>query len=33
LIFFRYVGARFEVVNILQRHRDIESYFADHEGP
>lgn len=27
VIFFRYVGDRFEVVNILEGHRDIDSYF------
>ena len=29
VIFFRYVGERFEVVNILERHRDIESRFRE----
>ncbi len=29
IIFFRYVGPRFEVVNILHGHRDIEAVFAD----
>lgn len=29
VIFFRYAGARFEVVNILHGHRDIESFFAE----
>jgi hypothetical protein len=29
-IFFRYSGNRFEVVNIIEGHRDIERYFADH---
>ena len=28
VIFFRYVGERFEVVNILEGHRDIESHFS-----
>jgi toxin ParE1/3/4 len=27
VIFFRYVGDGFEVVNILEGHRDIESFF------
>lgn len=29
VIFFRYVGDRFEVVNILEGHRDIEAFFED----
>ncbi len=29
VIFFRYVEARFEVVNILEGHRDILAYFED----
>ncbi len=33
VIFFRYVGERFEVVNILERHRDIESYFSGQDEP
>lgn len=28
VIFFRYASGRFEVVNILHGHRDIESFFA-----
>lgn len=28
VIFFRYVADRFEVVNILEGHRDIEAYFG-----
>ena len=28
VIFFRYIDGRFEVVNIIEGHRDIESYFA-----
>lgn len=28
VIFFRYVGDRFEVLNILHGHRDIETYFS-----
>jgi len=28
VIFFRYVGERFEVVNILEGHRDIDAYFG-----
>jgi toxin ParE1/3/4 len=31
VIFFRYVGDRFEVVNILEGHRDILAHF-DEEG-
>lgn len=29
VIFFRYVGDRFEVVNILEGHRDIDAAFED----
>ena len=29
VIFFRYVGDRFEVVNILEGHRDLERHFAN----
>ncbi len=29
VIFFRYVADRFEVVNILEAHRDVEAYFSD----
>jgi toxin ParE1/3/4 len=29
VIFFRYFPETFEVVNILESHRDIENYFAD----
>lgn len=29
VIFFRYVGDRFEVVNILEGHRDIDAFFGD----
>jgi plasmid stabilization system protein ParE len=28
-IFFRYAGGRFEVINILEGHRDIEAFFSD----
>lgn len=28
VIFFRYFGEVFEVVNILEEHRDIDSHFA-----
>ena len=28
VIFFRYVGERFEVVNILERHRDVDAFFG-----
>lgn len=33
VIFFRYVADRFEVVNILERHMDIEAYFSERESP
>jgi hypothetical protein len=33
VIFFRYVADRFEVVSILEGHRDIESYFDEREQP
>jgi len=33
VIFFRYVADRFEVVNIIERHRDIEAYFGEREEP
>ena len=29
VIFFRYAGHRFEVVNILEGHRDIDAFFSD----
>jgi toxin ParE1/3/4 len=29
VIFFRYVADRFEIVNILEGHRDIESHFGE----
>ena len=29
VVFFRYIDARFEVVNILEGHRDIIAYFED----
>jgi len=29
VIFFRYVADRFEVVNILEGHRDIEAFFGE----
>ncbi len=29
VIFFRYAAGRFEVVNILEGHRDIESHFRE----
>lgn len=29
VIFFRYVGDRFEIVNILEGHRDVDAYFGD----
>ncbi|HWU63757.1 MAG TPA: type II toxin-antitoxin system RelE/ParE family toxin [Ensifer sp.] len=31
VIFFRYVGDKFEVVNILEGHRDIDTHFDDTE--
>jgi len=31
VVFFRYAGGRFEVVNILHGHRDIEAYFTDRD--
>ncbi len=33
VIFFRYVAGRFEVVSVLEGHRDIESYFSEREQP
>jgi len=33
VIFFRYVGERFEVVNILEGRRDVESYFNGQDEP
>jgi toxin ParE1/3/4 len=33
VIFFRYVEDRLEVVNILEGHRDIDSYFSDPAEP
>ncbi|MDB5526324.1 MAG: type toxin-antitoxin system RelE/ParE family toxin [Rhizobium sp.] len=30
VVFFRYIDDRFEVVNILERHRDLESFFDSH---
>ena len=32
VIFFRYVDDRFEVVNILESHRDIDAYFDEHDN-
>jgi toxin ParE1/3/4 len=32
VIFFRYAGERFEVVDILEGHRDIEAFFSDEPG-
>ena len=29
VVFFRYAGERFEVVNVLEGHRDIEAFFGD----
>lgn len=31
VIFFRYVGDDFQIINILEGHRDIEQHFGDHE--
>ena len=31
MIFFRYHAGRFEVVNILEGHRDIEAFFGDQD--
>ncbi len=31
VIFFRYHAGRFEVVNILEAHRDIDAYFGDED--
>ncbi|MEO0035395.1 MAG: hypothetical protein RLZZ501_1418 [Pseudomonadota bacterium] len=31
VIFFRYIDDRLEVVNILEGHRDIDSYFSEPE--
>jgi toxin ParE1/3/4 len=28
VIFFRYVADRFEIVNILEGHRDVDGYFS-----
>ena len=33
VIFFRYAGERFEVVNIFEGHRDIESCFDERGDP
>jgi toxin ParE1/3/4 len=33
VIFFRYVADRFEVVNILEGHRDIEAQFRERDEP
>ena len=33
VIFFRYIGRRFEVVNILEGHRDIEAHFRGENPP
>jgi toxin ParE1/3/4 len=32
VIFFRYVDGRFEVVNIIQGHRDIDAMFQDDQS-
>lgn len=32
VIFFRYAGDAFEVVNILEGHRDIDAHFNDVDG-
>ena len=33
VIFFRYVADRFEVVNVLEGHRDMEAHFSGREQP
>ena len=33
VIFFRYINEVFEVVNILEGHRDFDHHFADDEAP
>lgn len=33
VIFFRYVGDDFQVINILEGHRDIQGYFAEAGSP
>jgi plasmid stabilization system protein ParE len=33
VIFFRYVADRFEVVDILEGHRDIEAHFRERDQP
>ena len=32
VIFFRYHAGRFEVISILDGHRDVEGFFGDKEG-
>lgn len=32
VIFFRYAGERFEVVNVLEGHRDLDAHFDDRDG-
>jgi toxin ParE1/3/4 len=32
VIFFRYTGDFFEVINVLEGHRDIEAFFSDNDG-
>jgi toxin ParE1/3/4 len=32
VVFFRYEGDVFEVVNVLEGHRDIEAFFGEDEG-
>ncbi|MGA8172459.1 MAG: type II toxin-antitoxin system RelE/ParE family toxin [Methylocystis sp.] len=33
VIFFHYVDERFEVINILEGHRDVEAYFSEKDEP
>lgn len=33
VILFRYAGSRFEVVNIIEGHRDIPAYFSETTEP
>jgi len=33
VILFRYVGSRFEVVNVIEGHRDIPTYFSEKIEP
>jgi plasmid stabilization system protein ParE len=33
VIFFRYVGETFEVVDVLEGHRDVDAYFGGKDDP